>query len=116
MRERESTPSVEENSLIGDITKELEAAIGDFEKMFEKASAAGPLKSSPLLRLYRTGRLTPDFILSEARRIAVKESGLPSAEREAVVRFMKEAERRLAVRRLNEMMKEEEKDGGTEHQ
>lgn len=75
---------------------QIEERIAEIKEVHNKACIEGKLiKSSPLFRLLKDGKLTLSFILSEFPKIANKESRLPRGERDIIANIVFESARRV---------------------
>ena len=76
----------------GGIKVYIDRVLASWRKNYAEANAkAGGLKSNPYIRLERDGRLTADFVLSEAALIEAKTSKLSAGERAVVRTIMDDA-------------------------
>lgn len=67
------------------------------------------LKSVPVLKLYREGRITRDLILAEMPKLQNKTSTLPRGERDVYSTLISDAVKQAAIEEAERVMKESEK-------
>lgn len=91
----------------------LDRVVDKFNKDMELriASFGGQrLKSVPVLRMYREGRITRDLILAEMKKLQDKTSTLPSGERQVYSTLISDAIKLAAL----EIAEKEKKEGKKE--
>lgn len=93
--------------------KVLDRVVDKFNKDMELriASFGGQrLKSVPVLKMYREGRITRDLILAEMKKLQDKTSTLPSGERQVYSTLISDAIKLAAL----EIAEKEKKEGKKE--
>ena len=78
----------------------LDKVVDQFNKDMERriASFKGQrLKSVPVLKMYREGRITRDLILAEMKKLQDKTSNLPSGERQVYSTLISDAIKKTAA-------------------
>ncbi len=79
--------------------EELGAVIAEYKTSVEEAEkkAKNGLKSIPLTKLIKEGKLTVDFLKAEFPKIAAKTSSLPSSQRTLIANVIFTAARRTVL-------------------
>ena len=90
----------------------LDRVVDKFNKDMELriASFGGQrLKSVPVLKMYREGRINRDLILAEMKKLQDKTSTLPKGERDVYSTLISDAVKLAAVEEAKEAVKKSEK-------
>lgn len=78
----------------------LDKVVDQFNKDMEQRIAkfkGQRLKSVPVLKMYREGRITRDLILAEMKKLQDKTSNLPSGERQVYSTLISDAIKKTAT-------------------